>query len=50
MVQQSSFGYSFVWRVLCVYVFFPCALLFVCVLVKHVSVIVTPKKFLNLES
>ena len=30
--------------------FFPCALLFVCVLVKHVSVIVTPIKFLNLES
>ena len=35
---------------MCIYLFFPCALLFVCVLVKHVSVIVTPIKFLNLES
>ena len=36
----------------CVYVFFFLLVLylFVCVLVKHVSVIVTPIKFLNLES
>ena len=50
MVQQNSFVHRFVWRVLCVCLFFLVLYLFVCVLVKHVSVIVTPIKFLNLES
>ena len=50
MVQQNSFVYRFVWRVLCVCLFFLVLYLFVWLLVKHVSVIVTPIKFLNLES